>query len=307
MDDATLEVLPRSGYDAHSTPIRIRSQGGLDTGPSHVQHTDSIRITINAFSDTFHLHLQPNSDLIHPAARVTYYRPGNDGRASVVDSVQPLLQHKFLVFGGDVIGEEFTDAKAEEDIAGGIIRPHYAPYPDGHRGWARITVLDGGHPSEGRRPVFEGAFSVDGVVHHVLTRDNYLRLKLQEDPEPEPIYDSEMVIFRDIDLMSHAEAEAARLGVPVENVGPIKSPLSCAHDRLGYNVDTSHPVLRYGAGFDRVAPQSWLDPLGLISPRESAAFNSSVLRKRQGDIGGGANSTSKYASSAYEFVFLTSR
>ncbi|CCA69414.1 related to ADAM protease ADM-B [Serendipita indica DSM 11827] len=294
LDDATLEVLPRSSSNTHSQARKIQSRSGLGTDQPRVQHTDSIRITISAFSDTFHLHLQPNSDLIHPAARVTYYRPGNDKGASVVDRVQPLLPHKFLVFGGDVIDEEFTDAKAEEDVAGGVIRPPYAPYPSGHRGWARITVLDAGDPLEDRLPVFEGAFSVDGVVHHVLTRDNYLRLKYPEDPEPEPVYDSEMVIFRDIDLMSHAEAEAARLGVPIEQVGPVKNPLSCAHDRLGYNVDPSHPVLRYGAGFDRLAPPSWLDPLGIISPRESGGFNATLLRKRQGDIGGGANSSSNF-------------
>ncbi|KAG8781977.1 hypothetical protein FRB91_011264 [Serendipita sp. 411] len=301
-DDVTLEILlrpsPSNSYGSNNKRSQDKGLGNAgENGPRRqVLHTDSIRLTVRAFSDVFHLHLQPNEDLIHPAARITHYKPeyGTDGR-SVVDRVEPLLRESFLVFGGEVIDEEYTSAKMDEDAAGGIRRPYHSPYPNGHRGWARITLLDGGDAQEERPPVFEGAFSVDGVVHHVLTLDNYMRTKLPEDPEP--VLGSQMVIFRDTDLMSHQEAEYFRTGLPKENFNQNKLPQTCAHDRLGFNIEKTHPVLRFGAGFGRIAPTSWYDPFGLVSPDESSAYNA-TLRKRQNDIGNGnGNPTSNFIDS----------
>jgi hypothetical protein len=204
--------------------------------------------------------------------------------------VEPLLRESYLVFGGEVIHDDSTSTKLSEDIAGGVRRSQHSPNSAGHRGWARIMVLDGGDPTIGRPPVFEGAFSVDGVIHHVLTRQNYLRSKFTGDPEP--IEDSEMVIFRDSDIMSYLEAEIARTGLSIEAIGKRRNPQTCAHDRLGYNVQKSNPVLRYGTSLDLPNQGSWYDPFGVISPDESPARNHS-LEKRQGDIGGGTNSSSK--------------
>ncbi|KAG8812634.1 hypothetical protein FRC17_001927 [Serendipita sp. 399] len=301
-DDVTLQILSRTSLSNSYNPNnqRLEDRGltnAADSRPGHqVRYTDSIRLTVRAFSDVFHLHLRPNDDLIHPAARITHYKleHGTHGRP-IVDKVVPLLRESFMVFGGEVIDEEFTSAKMDEDAAGGIRRPYHSPYANGHRGWARITLLDGGDAEAQRPPVFEGAFSVDGIVHHVLTLDNYLRMKLPEDPEP--ILGSQLVIFRDSDLMSHEEAEYFRTGFPAQNAGQHKRPQTCAHDRLGFNVDKTHPVLRFGAGFDRIAPSGWYDPFGLVSPDESSAYNAS-LRKRQNDIGNGSGgSTSNFVDS----------
>src|SRR4051794_24486962 len=38
--------------------------------PLTLEHSDSFRLTISAFNETFHLHLRPNDDLIHPSARI---------------------------------------------------------------------------------------------------------------------------------------------------------------------------------------------------------------------------------------------
>lgn len=280
----SLQVLPRSTL--------LESRSSLDDSwpadSRRVRHTDSLRITVHAYSDIFHLHVQPNDDLIHPAASVKYY--ATKGQSSVLNKVVPLLRESYLLFGGEVIDDDSTAEKLKEDIAGGIRRPHHSPHSAGHRGWARIMVLDGGDPMNDRPPVFEGAFSVDGVVHHVLTAENYRRTKYAEDPEP--IEDSEMVIFRDSDIMSHLEAEVARTGRPVDEA-LVRKPQTCAHDRLGYNVQKSNPVLQYGASIDPNRRTNWLDPLGVISPDDSSAYNHS-LGKRQGDIGGGGNSSSNF-------------
>lgn len=204
----------------------------------------------------------------------------------------PLLRESYLVFGGEVIHDDNTAAKLKEDLAGGVRRPTHSPHA-GHRGWARIMVLDGGDEAHDRPPVFEGAFSVDGVVHHVLTAENYDRSKYAGDPEP--IEDSEMVIFRDSDIMSRLEAEVARTGRPIKDLAQMPRPQTCAHDRLGYNVDKSNPVLKFGASIDPNRNMKWYDPLGVISPDESSAYNHS-LGKRQGDIGGGGNASSKYVT-----------
>ena len=277
----SLEILPLSTL---SNPKSSLHDLQLASDDRPLRHTDCLRLTIEAFSDIFHLHLQPNDDLIHPAASVKYYSPAANGHGSVLDRVVPLLRESYLVFGGEVLSDEGTAARLNEDLAGGIRRPHHSPNSAGHRGWARIMVLDSGDAGSGRSPVFEGAFSVDGVVHHVLTAENYLRTKYVGDPEP--IEDSELVIFRDSDIMSRLEEEMMGIGTGQ------RRPQTCAHDRLGYNVHKSNPVLQFGASIDPNRHTNWYDPLGVISPDESSAYNHS-LGKRQGDIGGGNNSSSK--------------
>jgi hypothetical protein len=258
-----------------------------DDDDRRVRHTDTIRITVHALSDVFHLHLRPNEDLIHPAASISHYRTTTVG--SVVEKVEPLRREQFLVFGGEVVDDDHTDVRLDEDFAGGIRRPQHAPSPKGHRGWARIMVLGGGEDDE--YPLFEGAFSVDGIIHHVLTKDNYLRTMLPGDPEPDA--DEELVIFRDIDVMSHIEAESMRTGIPMAQLRGRRRPQMCAHDRLGYNVDKMNPVLRYGAGLYQPSRGGWFDPLGFLSSSEGDIYDQG-FQKRQGDIVGGANSSSKY-------------
>lgn len=208
----------------------------------------------------------------------------------MLERVEPLRRESFLVFGGEVIHEESTSQKIYEDVAGGIRHPPHSPNSAGHRGWARIMVLDGGDPITGRSPVFEGAFSVDGVIHHVLTLDNYLRSKYAGDPEP--IENSEMVIFRDSDIMSRLEAEHARTGIPIEEIPKQRNPQTCAHDRLSYNVHKSNPILQYGASIDLPRQRNWYDHFGAVYTGVNSPYNHS-LGKRQSDIGGGTNSSSK--------------
>lgn len=265
-----------------------------------MRYSDNLRITLHAFDDIFHLHLRPNNDLIHPAARIKYVKSAStpsgkgyvEGKGAAV-RVEPLLRESILVYGGEVIHDSYTTSRLDEDVAGGIRRPYGSPEPAGHRGWARIMVLDGGNIETGRAPIFEGAFSVNGVIHHVMTKESYQVNKQHHDPAVMDL-SSGLVIFRDSDLMSSEDAQRTKSGGSAKGNQAQRQPLTCAHDRLGYNVDTAkNPVLRYGAGLDRIPQGSWYDTFGLMPPDSRPAYGNPYV-KRQGDIGGGNNSTSNF-------------
>lgn len=276
-----LEILPRrpslSGfyakrsYSIHS-PI--------------LQHSDSFRLKLSAFGDTFHLHLRPNEHLIHPAARINYYKTGPNGQ-SVLSHTEPLLRESVKAYWGEVVPEDISSDRMREDAAG------VAPRPSGKSplGWARIVVHHQGNVAKGQPPSFEGAFSVNGIVHHVKTKDNYVRNKHVLDPDvvvdDDP--DAMLVIFRDADMMTPHEY-LSRLqdldsGYNIHAYGG-----TCAHDALDFNSDPLlNPVLRK----QRPPPStSWYDPLGFLLPGPVRS-NESIYRRD--DVAGG-NSSSKYAN-----------
>ena len=285
-----LHILPRRPSLDKRLAARDSALVAVDTDP-RLKHSDSIRISIDAFSDTFHLHLTPNDDLLHPAAHIKYYKTTPDGTRSVLDRIEPINRESLYIFGGKVIHDDFTQAALLEDDAGGIWRPNGVRAP-GERGWARITVHDGGDPSTGRPPVFEGAFSVDGVIHHVTTKSNYLTTKLALDPDPHPLDDTDLVIFRDSDIASIEEEDFMTTGRPLSETRKKRPPTSCSHDRLAFNVAKSNPVRQ--AGLDQSPQETWVDPFGLNDHKD---MNISLL-PRQGDINNaGGNMSSNFASS----------
>jgi len=143
-----------------------------------------------------------------------------------------------------------------------------------------------GDSNSGAPPVFEGAFTVDGVTHHVSTSDNYLRNKQQLDPEIVDLTHSDagLVIWRDSDALPHHEEAALRLKHGLSpKVSPLHRPASCAHDSLTYNTDPSeNPALRRPQ-----PPSSWYDPFNVLDTY-SASPNISGY-KRDDVAGGGMN------------------
>jgi len=163
-------------------------------------------------------------------------------------------------------------------------------------GWARITVHDQGDVRTDRPPVFEGAFSVRGVIHHVATRDSYLLNRGRFDPDfhqdSTAVPAGGLVIWRDSDVMEPWEERAARMGPGREQrrsrtsqesqsePEPEPEPARCAHDNLPWNTDPQlNPVLRPSPN---VGP--WYDPFGF--GRSSLA---ELLIKRD-DIAGSGSS-----------------
>jgi hypothetical protein len=152
-------------------------------------------------------------------------------------------------------------------------------------------VHDQGDPDRDVAPVFEGAFSVKGIIYHIMMRENYLRNKHELDPvvyTDSPLLDSNLVIWRDADEMTAEEEHFARTGSPP--IESIITPQSCGHDRLDYNT-------AYNPGFNSATcGLSWID--GLLKPSSRAA-----LYRRDdapsGSGGMGTESVSFYAVQAF--------
>lgn len=131
-------------------------------------------------------------------------------------------------------------------------------------GWARIMIHHQGNVEEALAPVFEGAFSVGGVVHHVVTKDNYLRNKHELDPHIMVDYhdgESPLVIWRESDFMNEKEMHDAVTGAGysgLEAAGLHDGAVSCGHDRLTWNTDPRvNPILR------PAEPITLWDPFGI--------------------------------------------
>jgi hypothetical protein len=247
----------------------------------NLHHTDSFRLTLDAFGETFHLHLRPNEHLIHPAARINYYSSSPSGQ-SVLTHTEPLLPESVKAYWGEVIPSHLSAARMREDAVGLRHRPKGPEL-----GWARITVHHQGDVDAGMAPVFEGAFSVNGVVHHIVTKDNYMRTKHSLDPENVTSLgdsDSSLVIWRDSDVMKPHEVAAAIAG---ESSTSDPTPQTCGLERFAHNTDPSvNPHLR-----KRDASSGWwYDRLGML---DISSIGS--LTKRD-DVAGGSMSTKSVLS-----------
>lgn len=116
-------------------------------------------------------------------------------------------------------------------------------------------IHDQGDDLQGRPPVFEGAFSVNGDVYHVTRKENYLRTKHPLDPQILPPLDggdTKLVVWRDSDTIHDHPA----------------TPENCGHDSLAHNSDPmQNPFLQ--ANTDQSI--SWIDslsPFGNLTRRQ---------------------------------------
>ncbi|KAJ7630404.1 zinc metalloprotease [Roridomyces roridus] len=248
-----LEILPRRERSS-PTPLPFSHRSPFLPRSTTLRYDDSFRLTITAFDETFHLHLRPNDHLIHPAARVTYYATAPDG-TPYTTRTRPLLRESVKVYWGEVIHADHSMSRMREDFAGVVPAPHPAEL-----GWARIMVHHQGDIDQRIAPVFEGAFTAKGVTYHITTKDNYLRHKrpLDVDVEkPLDMVDSELVVWRDSDVMTADEHHVAQTG---ERVAAPPAAQNCGHDRLSFNTDPAqNPLLRSST----VSP--WFDnPINLL-------------------------------------------
>jgi hypothetical protein len=91
-------------------------------------------------------------------------------------------------------------------------------------GWARILIH-----RDGKHPIFEGAFRIDGDHHHIQTGENYQKLKHAEDPEVQdsrPV-DEFMVVWRDSDIMPYYGHDELKRDIYGRS--------SCSSDSLTFN------------------------------------------------------------------------
>ena len=97
---------------------------------------DTIRLQFDAFNTTFHLHLEPNLDLIHPEADLGYH---SDGR--------PVLRHEIKAFKGIVVQDaQHSDRKwdrASKTSRAEKRTVEHMLHEEGVLGWARMMVEHG--------------------------------------------------------------------------------------------------------------------------------------------------------------------
>ncbi|KAJ7585607.1 Metallo-peptidase family M12-domain-containing protein [Mycena floridula] len=243
-----LEILPRSSSISSSTGSHTIRRSSLESSDdTSLRHSDSFRLTLTAFDTTFHLHLFPNDELVHPDARIKYYTVDPLTGLTKIETV-PLLREDVRAYWGHVIHPEYSEERMREDVAGKVHMDEQGKV----LGWARIMVHEfDGDDDEGRvgagkassrhPPIYEGAFSFDGITHHISTLENYLRHKHPLDAElPTPLeeIDGGLVIWRDSDQFDVSDSET-RTGSGRE------TGTTCAHDTLAYNTNPrQNPILR---------------------------------------------------------------
>jgi hypothetical protein len=225
---------------------------------------------------------------VHPSARIVYYDTNAAGQ-SVLSHSEPLVPSSIKAYWGEVVPAHASAERMRIDAA----RALRGAGAGDVLGWARITVHDQGDASAGRPPVFEGAFSVRGINHHVITRDSYLRnrdaldphLLTPRSPEDTNSDDSHLVIWRDSDMMDLWEERAARASVSADylnELGSASQPVRCGHDALPWNSDpVLNPVLQQSKA------DSWYNAFGSMVYGKPFA---ELLMKRD-DIVGSSMST----------------
>jgi hypothetical protein len=226
-----LEILPRQ-EGLHSSPILPFSKRQAPPS-STLRHDDSFRLTISTFDETFYLHLRPNHHLVHPAARINYYSTDSNGQSYLTHS-EPLIRETVKAYWGEVIASDHSSTRMREDAAGAVHQPHPSEL-----GWVRLMIHHQGDMGNGIAPKFEGAFSVKGVVYHIMTKENYLRTKNEFDPDvsqPLDDIDSALVIWRESDVMTAQEERRVKRGESIPDVS-VPTTQSCGHDRLKFNTD----------------------------------------------------------------------
>ncbi|TEB34929.1 zinc metalloprotease [Coprinellus micaceus] len=223
-----LEILPRQQHVGTILDLTKRSP---TPSPHTLRFDDSFRLTISAFDEAFHLHLRPNDHLVHPEARINYYGLDSDGAATVLRT-EPIVRET---------------VKAYMDTIG-VVR--YRPHP-AELGWARIMVHHQGDSDRQTSPVYEGAFSVGGVIYHITTKENYDRKKHALDPEVVETLDdgdNRLVIWRESDAMTPEEEHFVKTDAPTGNGGMGSNFV----DNIGQSVGcpTTQKVLYMGVAAD---------------------------------------------------------
>ncbi|KAI9024900.1 Metallo-peptidase family M12-domain-containing protein [Phycomyces nitens] len=208
LQDLKLDIAPRLDHFYQKRQL-TRNQAHEPSARS-VEHDDMLRLTIEAYNQTFYLHLEPNTDLFHHNAMTVY---GNG-------KTEPLLPESFRVYRGYAIHSQYSDERWKADQTG-IKRDHFSAQHDiGVLGWARLVVRhDIKHSLD--YPIVEGTFRADGDMYHIKATSNYKLAKRSDDAELASEENVHMVVYRDSDtVVTHRRSLA-------------KS--SCGFDHLDHN------------------------------------------------------------------------
>ncbi|KAN0061692.1 hypothetical protein ACQY0O_005684 [Thecaphora frezii] len=219
---AALAQHARRGLTHARTPER--------RSPRSVVSTDALRLSLRAFSQDFHLHLQPNHELLHPdGATVNYYAYNESSGESYISRSETLRNDDVRAYHGVVVHPKHTDRRLEEDRAG-LKRDIYTDNHWSIVGRAAILLLDDG--SDSGTPRFEGSFDWLGNQHHIVSAKNYHTKRSAADPvvERRHLEADSPLVHRNSDIMT--EREAFEAGV---EMAQLSTAMGCSSDGLEYN------------------------------------------------------------------------
>lgn len=214
--------------------------------PSHRVHAYSsfdVTFTLDDRQQKIRLALAPNHDVLADGATVNHL--GEDGTVTTSEPIDRLEHRVFK-------GHAFVQYEGQREWTNG--------------GWARINVH-----KDGSKPLFEGAFRINGDHHHVQTSRNYRKTRHPNDPEIEQATEEYMIVWRDSDIIG---ADPYAYGHD-ELKRDVSTDTGCSSDELRYNIDENHPVYR---SLDRREPES--------SSWSSMASNMLFGRQIDGTTGG---------------------
>ncbi|KAK3683735.1 Metallo-peptidase family M12-domain-containing protein [Podospora appendiculata] len=205
--------------------------------PSHRVHA------LSSFDISFFLHdrgqkirltLEPNHDILSEDATVQILGP--DGKVIRVEPIDR-LDHK--IFKGTAFIR--LDGHTEWTNAG----------------WARINVHQ-----DGPKPIFEGAFKVDGDHHHIQTSKNYKMTSIPGDPEIEEADEEYMIVWRDSDLVGAVQGQGHQ--DEKEELKRSLASTGCSADELLYNRDETNLVYRGVDDAEGTTPWAQINPMHLF-------------------------------------------
>lgn len=210
----------------------------IDTPSHRVDHLSSFDLffDLHRGSQQIKLELEPNNEILANDAVVQYMDAEGNVRRE-----EPIERQAHKVFKGTAFVKE---SNGKWDSVG----------------WARVYLKQ-----DGRKPLFEGAFSVGGDHHHIELQSTYLETMRGEDVSISPSDEDYMVVYRDSDMiryMVHSELKRS-----------LDNPSSCEAHKLGFNSDPQHPLFQFNSS----SSGDW----GVTSL--NSLFG---LSKRQDDIGG---------------------
>jgi len=209
---------------AHSTnrnPIRRLyhiNDVTIHTTHQNVHALSNFDLTFGLDSeDGIKIELEPNHDVL-PAEGLHISYLGKDGN---IEKIEKVHRQSHKVYKGTV---STWSIDGQEWLKGGE---------------ARLVLI-----RDGARPLFQGFFSVDRVIHHIYPVKDYLDTKHPLDPEPESKNGERMVMYRDSDIMEAHEVELMRRDVvDIDDQGDLpSSSQTCLAETLEFNTSPNNPV-----------------------------------------------------------------
>ncbi|CAO1635391.1 unnamed protein product [Parajaminaea phylloscopi] len=232
--DANIDIV-RYGRDATQRRLQRRSDA-----PPQVLSSDSIRLSMRAFNQTFFLHLDPNDHIVPPeGAHLNVWDTDPLTGQEILQSRSHIPRDQVRAYHGVVVHPSWTSKRMYEDGVGVSRTLSGIPEQQGVVGDASILLHDDGSSSVDGSPRFEGAFTWRGNQHTIQTSRNFHTGRQAHDPavQRRSMEMDHLIIHRDSDLMTDAEAEqwVRRRG---ENALTDQSGADvCSHDGRDFNVN----------------------------------------------------------------------